>query len=998
MPKIGAWDGKTPAAKMDVPYEDPLQTPPPFGIVSYFNHPWRGYMDTWPASQWLDFPHASFWTNNLTHLRALAKLMAECGIRGTRVEIGWGSLQWNDDLSENDKKKFREMFAILKEHRIRPLMLLNAHHGMPCPHKDVHVEVTEAGKKGDRTLKLKAGTQVKAGYTGLVNQGDYLAMCPIFTQIDADGTAHLSKPLPQDVKAGRLHCIELKYQPFQGTKLKDGTPVPEAQETVEGWKRYALAIARLARECMGTDEDSGFDMEVWNELTFGSNFLDINRYYDPPRQYAEPYVYRKTRKWSPRLRPDAKLEFEDKGYHALLPVTVDLINDPANGFKNVKVVSGFANQWPWNSGASRWDGQAGLSRHYYTNSAGADFSPERPCTTKKEMATVNALGQLDGKKPPNAKEWHSIEPGSNFIPTFRASLSEWCHFGWKTECLSRDIWPDSRNSNAAGFMGKYGRYTTNGELTKCQFWQTEVNFDRQWMIEKLIKENGLKKDDPKLIPFNDHTNSKHILRQYLIHCHKGMDRIYLFAAVFDEWSIGLFPKHFYTALDAARGELTDEVRSHVPKGWWGVRWLTRLMKESEPLTATRALRVERIIEHKPRLAYAGKGTPEHPHKWNRDLLAIMPFQLSAMKYAIPYYVIFPNAFHVWDETKDPLDPARYDMPPQEFDIVFSNLRGKGARASCHDLLADREVPVSIVAGADDWLAVRVAATDSPRVLVVEEEQPGPIIREPKAIASGNDEVTVSWKTNIPVQKASVSFGRDWPYRNATTWTLEPQGTQFSLKIPVGSLDLVAVRIRVEANGLQCVWPRWDEDVAGQVVMPDAKPRPANQAPEGVPNPLSAAQSAPEDLASPAGIELPVEVAVIRHGFAYRLPKDTTQTGTDDDRTTVLSAGSQKVELRVRYLSGSANQAADLLPITSSIDTVTARAVKLPSGLAAKCVEYKFDPLARPGATNLRQMYLVVTLGPKNEHLLLLSAAGMPEAMQALDKTIQAIFASVKTRE
>jgi hypothetical protein len=133
LPPVGCWDGKTASAKLDVPYEDPVQTPPPFGIVSYYNHPWRGYMDTWPASRWLNFPGATFMTWKMDRLRGLAKLLAECGVRHTRIEIGWGHLQWNDDLSEQDKQRFKVVFALLKESGIRPMILLNAHHGAPCP-------------------------------------------------------------------------------------------------------------------------------------------------------------------------------------------------------------------------------------------------------------------------------------------------------------------------------------------------------------------------------------------------------------------------------------------------------------------------------------------------------------------------------------------------------------------------------------------------------------------------------------------------------------------------------------------------------------------------------------------------------------------------------------------------------------------------------------------------------------------------------------------------
>ena len=36
---------------------------------------------------------------------------------------------------------------------------------------------------------------------------------------------------------------------------------------------------------LGSD---AFDVEIWNELTFGSDFLDQGRYYDPCRASARP--------------------------------------------------------------------------------------------------------------------------------------------------------------------------------------------------------------------------------------------------------------------------------------------------------------------------------------------------------------------------------------------------------------------------------------------------------------------------------------------------------------------------------------------------------------------------------------------------------------------------------------------------------------------------------------------------------------------------------------
>ena len=316
---MGEWDSKTQTANLDVPYEDPHQTPPPFGTHTYFNQPWRGYMDTWPASKWLNVLAVGWMGGErFKYSETLAQLMGECGVRSARIEIGWGNIDWNDELPEAQKQKWRPVLLAFKKHGIRPLVLLNAHHGYPAPNKYFETQLLKDAAKGERTVALPPNLQIRVGYTGLVNIGDYKAAHPLITRLDGDGTAHLSKPLPAEIKAGKLPLQELKYQPLQGAKLQDNSDVAASSESIEGWKKYALAVASFAREIMATPTDSGFDLEVWNELTFGSDFLDINNYYEPKRQYAQPLEYRKTRAWTTRMRPDARLEFEQKGFEVLL--------------------------------------------------------------------------------------------------------------------------------------------------------------------------------------------------------------------------------------------------------------------------------------------------------------------------------------------------------------------------------------------------------------------------------------------------------------------------------------------------------------------------------------------------------------------------------------------------------------------------------------------------------------------------------------------------------
>lgn len=983
-PKQGQWDGKTERAALSGAYEDPRQVPPTFGILSYFNAPWRGYMDTWPASRWLQFPGVG-WTGDAKYQPAQAQLMGECGVRFVRLEIGWGSLNWDDELPPHIKERLVKQLALCRKYTLRPLILLNAHHGAPCPMRGFEAQLLEEAKQGARQIKIAPETAVREGYTGLVNQGDYKAAFPLVIKFE-NGLATLSAPLPKDLKAGKLPLIELKYQPLQGAKLQDGTSVAASQETLDGWRKYVRAVGNFVRENVGNADDSGFDIEVWNEMTFGSDFLDINRYYEPKRDYAEPLVYRKTRVWSPRLRPDAKLQFEQKGAEVLLPVTVDFFNDGANGFKNVAVISGFSNQRPWDSGAQMWDGQSGLSKHYYTGSNLREVSPQTPLG-HKDSATVDALDQFDGIKDPKNPEWHGIMAGSNFVPSVTLSLPEWMFFAFQTETVQRDLFPDSRVAKGIG-NAPFGRYTNSGDYRIPRYWQTEVNYDRSAFIERVKKESGAANDDPRLIKLNDWTNSKFMLRQYLFQCHKGFERIFLFSTAFDDFLIGLLPQAFYKALDANNFELNNAVRQTVPQGWWATKWVTDLMKTAAPLEVTRPLRVDELIEHKPRLVFKGDGSAAHPDKYHRDYFAFLPFQLSPQKFAIAYYVATPNATQAWDKSKDALDSARYDLPPQDFDVTIGNLAGRGAKISAFDPLKNQSVPVGVLKSDLTNLQVRLPSTDYPRFLIVEEAQPGPQIIAP-TISAAPGKITLKWKTNVVPGAVRVTYGRDWTSRDVNETKITPRKNQrdFEITLPTGDADMAAARIRIAANGLSTLWPRWDEDPAGQITMPDAKPRPLNQAS----TPIATTVLPISDFTAPVGISLPGSETL--GDLQLNLPADVVMQNNGNERVWIWGKAPQKITLNARLVPRGAKNADDYLPFASPIDTVSRRCVKLPSGLEAEAVDFVFDATAHPGLSDLEQRFLLV---PRGADLVILKASGPPLAMKAGAKTIDAIWASVKS--
>ena len=237
---------------------------------------------------------------------------------------------------------------------------------------------------------------------------------------------------------------------------------------------------------------------------------------------------------------------------------------------------------------------------------------------------------------------------------------------------------------------------------------------------------------------------------------------------------------------------------------------------------TRPLAVSELVEHQPRLVFKGDGTSAHPDRFNRDDFACLPFQLAAGKYAIPYYVVTRNMVHDWNPSLAPLDPARYDMPEQIFDLTLQNIRGTDAKVSAWDPLTDKKVPVEVLASEENTLKVRLGTVDYPRFLIVEEAQAGPLILAPQLRREADGQVEVSFRTNLPAE-AKLTWG-PCPQRDGEGHAQLPKGTAFSYRI--AKLEKQSgVRVTIDHDGLTTPWPRWGYDDAG-VLWPASSDRQA----------------------------------------------------------------------------------------------------------------------------------------------------------------------------
>lgn len=256
------------------PYPDPTALDLEWPRHSHLLQPWRGYCETRSGA---DFAHGVGVNLNVTdNVDLAARLLSEAGFRAARLEFGWGGVDWEESGFANEADILRRLRAC-RAHGLRPTILLNGHHGAPCPSRFADRHMLEAAPEGAREVILDDVADLAPGRSGLCNLTNYIASEVFLTKIDADtGRCSLSRPLPRALAEGeRVTTATMKYLPAHPVGA------PEFEAMAAGWVRYVELVLDLL-ETAGIHD---FDIEIWNELSFGSNFMGtwgINHYYDPP--------------------------------------------------------------------------------------------------------------------------------------------------------------------------------------------------------------------------------------------------------------------------------------------------------------------------------------------------------------------------------------------------------------------------------------------------------------------------------------------------------------------------------------------------------------------------------------------------------------------------------------------------------------------------------------------------------------------------------------------
>jgi hypothetical protein len=693
------------------PIDSRFLTDVPFGASSFWIQPWRAYLDTWPASQLSNALGINFNVGS-AKAEATAQLLHDSGFTLARREIGWDSLSYQEPTKFLDESTIRTVLSALHNHGLRPLILLNANSGDPAPSKHLILETTSSAPAGAQTVTLAPSSAAevvpgKTGFDGLTFGGEPDIL---ITSVGEGGLATLSAPLPEALAAGTHPGTTLRYAPFTRPTLANGQPNPLFQETLAGWLSYVSTVCKLAASVVGPE---GYDLEIWNELGFGSQFLNSEHYYSPGSEPAAAAA------GNPEAETDSEPEYGaeaaaeapeemTKGQvtlaviKALLRETVAYVRNPANGISPaVGITDGFASQSPFPSGAGTPAGLTALSKHPY---AGLQSFPSGYAF--KNIVPLNAFGERD------------MEKGSEtpfFIPTYQSLFPEVTLTATHTETLIRDLAPFT--TDIYGFP--HGREVGPAGGTPPQEWVTEYNLGIGKAAVMDPEGTTPASGSSATLTATDeaHFHAKVALRSLVADVSKGIAREYFYAA--KAGGLSLVGEQFFSALEANPSTYPGD--SLGGETMTGLRNMLAQFQGPGPGGAPRPLQLLSIAQEGNHAQFTGDGTPAHPNLYDRDVLAVLPFQSSPTRFVIPVYVMTRDLLTLYEPNQPASDIHRFDLPDETFRITLGDLPATGGTPviSAYDPLRDESTPARLVSQTGGTATVEIAATDYPRILTVE---------------------------------------------------------------------------------------------------------------------------------------------------------------------------------------------------------------------------------------------------------------------------------------
>jgi hypothetical protein len=732
------------------PIDPRFLTDVPFGKRSFWLQPWRAYLDTWPAARLgealgINFPeHDAF-------AESTAQLLQDSGFKLARMSISWSAISYQEPetLLPSHVASITTRLSAMHKHGLRPLIVLNANSGAPTPELQTKLETIGEAPAGARTVQLTPASAalVVPGRTAFDNL--YFEGPDVFvTSVTAGGLATLSRPLRKPLAAGPHGGATLRYAPFELPKLANGEANPVFKETLDGWLKYVGAVNRIAASVIGA---GNYDLEVWNELSFGSQFLNAENYYSAPSEpepslaigpaqagtEAEEDAIAET---DSQAQNDAEAEDETESGESsqlensplsasasaatfaptltarspkklhnkeirkiLLNETVAYVRNPVHGISAaVGITNGFASETPFPSGANAPLGMTALSKHPYV---GAKQFPEG--FRKGHLRPIDALGGRDTESN------SSYEP--LFIPSFQSDFPEFTLNVTSTETSIRDLAPFT--TYVYGYP--HGREVGPVGGSPVQKWITEYNLSSHAGHTVAADEVTPATSASATLTTADkaHFQAKVALRSLVANVSKGFTREYFYKAA--PGFLSLINGEFFAALeahpetypgDALGGETMD-----------GLRNLLSHTQGPGPGGPARQLELLSITQSGNHAQWTGDGTAWHPPLYDRDVLAVFPFQASPTRFVIPVYVMTRDLKTLYDANAPGSDVHRFDLPDERFRVTLGNLPETGAAptVSAYDPLRNHATPAALVSRSGATATFEIAASDYPRLLTID---------------------------------------------------------------------------------------------------------------------------------------------------------------------------------------------------------------------------------------------------------------------------------------
>ena len=564
--------GPATAGELAGPYTSPdYLTHLPFGARSDYLQPWRAYLETVPAERFLEGVGMNLNINKTQNAGLVVQMLAKNGVRDGRIEIGWAQVSYDDERRLQGMEHTTALLQACRQWGVRPLILLNAHQGVPGPVKFFQRTVIAAADAGARQVQLDDTGGLVLGRSGLSDLTGYWAAEALVVGVEGQ-TVTLSKPLPKALTAGqKVKMATLKYRPFSDPATADG------QETLAGWQRYVGTVADYVTGALGSGgaADKGFDLEVWNELTFGTDFLFLNRYYDPPLE-----KYNERSEWG-----------------KIVQATADYADQHRDRFSGVRISDGFANTIPWPASSQEPDRISAISKHPYAGRR--QIAPDQVKGT-----TLNAQGQRDP-----------------YVLAYTEVFPEYFASGIQTETMCRDLGPITTEI----YRVAHGRLVRPDR--PCGVWITEVAYGpNEDGVQDRATALALKaKAVARYLVFY---LNKGVERLDFYAATGGDLGLGLVQDNFLEYS-GTHTD--YPADDAAYTSpallVARRITAQMKEGL------------DPALTQTRALTVESLSDTHDHYQFPGDGTAAHPPLYDREVFAFLPYQVNAHRFVIPYYVV-----------------------------------------------------------------------------------------------------------------------------------------------------------------------------------------------------------------------------------------------------------------------------------------------------------------------------------------------------------------------